>query len=330
MSVIAVFDTENEMLRQSWDKYDHDHLDTYLVSGVEDPRINCQSILTRSLLVDTLWPDEFTDLIDAELRFGTVMTWILAQLESGRDGNEMFDAVSGKVCNNGLVTETFDWLQTESCPIPDYISAALIKSGLADYGALIGESALNTFREVWRAELADKTADTISVLEPACGSANDFRFLNDFGLAKFIEYSGFDISEKNVENANMRFPNERFFVGSILDSGLPDDSFDYVVVHDLFEHLSIEGLQRALDEVRRIARKEAWLHFFNVADIDDHIVQPVDQYYWNTLSLNRLTASCVRSGAEVQVVPIPELLRDKFCVETCANPNAVTILMKKA
>jgi hypothetical protein len=39
-------------LRSSWDCYPPQHLDSYLVSGVEDPRINGQSILTRALLAD--------------------------------------------------------------------------------------------------------------------------------------------------------------------------------------------------------------------------------------------------------------------------------------
>lgn len=322
-----MFDDENEKLKQSWDKYDHDHLDSYLVSGVEDPRINCQSILTRSLIVDSLWPGEFNNLIDAEFRFGTVLTWIFTQLDTGQDRNKMLDSIADGTVEETMVTETFEWLQTDSCPIPDYISAALIKSGLDDPDELVLERTLDAFRDVWRAELADRTTKRFSLLEPACGSANDFRFLDGFGLANFIEYAGFDISAKNIENASTRFPDARFFVGSILESGLPDNSFDCVVVHDLFEYLSPEGLEYALEEVTRVARREAWLHFFNVAEIADHEILTVDQYYRNKLSLNRLKESLARHGGEMDVVSIPRLLRDKFGFNSHHNQNAVTILL---
>ncbi|MCX5771088.1 MAG: hypothetical protein NTZ09_12575 [Candidatus Hydrogenedentes bacterium] len=50
---------EDERLRWAWDRYPHEYLDSYLVSGVEDPRINFQSILTRALIADTLFPGRF-------------------------------------------------------------------------------------------------------------------------------------------------------------------------------------------------------------------------------------------------------------------------------
>ncbi|MCD6288168.1 MAG: hypothetical protein J7M12_03545 [Candidatus Hydrogenedentes bacterium] len=81
------FADENARLNWSWDRFSCEHLDSYLVGGVEDPRINCQSILTRALIADTLWPDEHTDLIDAELRFGRVLTWLLVQLDQGIGSN---------------------------------------------------------------------------------------------------------------------------------------------------------------------------------------------------------------------------------------------------
>ena len=34
----------------------------------------------------------------------------------------------------------------------------------------------------------------------------------------------------------------------------PDDSFDYVIASDLFEHLPIDGMGRALDQAARLAR----------------------------------------------------------------------------
>ncbi len=42
------------------------------------------------------------------------------------------------------------------------------------------------------------------MLEAACGSANDYRFLHAFGFAPFLDYAGFDISPKNIDNARRR------------------------------------------------------------------------------------------------------------------------------
>ena len=59
---------ERELLRQSWDRLSGETLDTYLVSGVEDPRVNVQSVLNRSLLCDFLMPGRFTQILEGELR----------------------------------------------------------------------------------------------------------------------------------------------------------------------------------------------------------------------------------------------------------------------
>ena len=84
---------EDRSLRWSWDQYPAEHLDRYLVQGIEDPRINCQSILTRALIVDTLWPGEFDALINDELRFGAVLVWLTEQLRAQVTGEEILQAL---------------------------------------------------------------------------------------------------------------------------------------------------------------------------------------------------------------------------------------------
>ena len=121
-----------------------------------------------------------------------------------------------------------------------------------------------------------RSSGSTYILEPACGSANDYRFIDRCGLSKFITYTGFDISAKNIANARTRFPNTDFRLASITDSGFADESFDYVFIHDLFEHLSLNALHQALAEVMRLIRREAWLHFFNVERCSDHTVQSVE------------------------------------------------------
>jgi len=67
-------ENESDRLRRAWDRVAPETLDTYLVTGVEDPRINAQSMLNRGLLCDAQFPGRFTRLIDEELRFGFVRT----------------------------------------------------------------------------------------------------------------------------------------------------------------------------------------------------------------------------------------------------------------
>src|SRR5262245_42845163 len=149
------------------------------------------------------------------------------------------------------------------------------------------------FQQRWAAALADAEAPTLSVLEAACGSANDYRFLHAYGLARFMDYSGFDLSEANIANARDMFPQVDFRCGNVFEIPRGDASVDFMLVFDLFEHLSLGGLDGALDEVFRVARRGLVLNFFNVAGIPDHVANPVAQrrYHWNTLSLSRITAA---------------------------------------
>lgn len=321
---------ENEALRRSWQQYDCDHLDTYLVSGIEDPRINCQSILTRALIADTLWPDSFIDLIDAELRFGSVLTWILLRLEEGVARCELLSSVenASESCPKTVV-ETYNSLRHATSSVPDYVTDAIMSPNPDGPPQALCETALNTFCEIWRSELEHRTSVPVSLLEPACGSANDYRFIHSFGLARFVRYTGFDIAPKNVSNAQSRFPDVPFFIGSVFDTGLAEGAFDYVVVHDLFEHLSPEGLEAALAEVMRVAGRQAWLHFFNLSDCDSHVIRPIDNYYSNLLSIRQIGVSLSQWASDVDIVRIPDLLKEKFGFDAYYNAEATTLIVTK-
>src|SRR5687767_4423808 len=71
---------ETERLRNSWTQHEPGMLATYLVSGVEDPRINIQSILTRHFLLGALFGERFAVLRYEELRFGAAMNWLVSYL----------------------------------------------------------------------------------------------------------------------------------------------------------------------------------------------------------------------------------------------------------
>jgi ubiquinone/menaquinone biosynthesis C-methylase UbiE len=114
-----------------------------------------------------------------------------------------------------------------------------------------------------------------------------------------------------------------------LDAGFEDESFDFVFVHDLFEHLSPEALNVALAEIMRITRSQAWLHFFNVRRCKDHQVRPVERYHWNTLFLEKLQHQLTELGGNVETLSIPSFLTDKFGDYAYHNANAVTLLVSK-
>ncbi len=319
---------ENECLRWSWDRHNDDHLDRYLVSDVEDPRMHPQSVLTRSLVVDTLWPEVFEGLIHEELRFSAIMTWLLLELRAGAERMDLLDRIdtNRNECP-AFVSEAYDWLATEDCPVFDYLSGTLMHPPTPETEQALPDSALGVFEAIWQAELEDQEADKLKLLELACGSANDYRFLHSFGLARFLDYRGIDISPRNIANAKRRFPEVDFEVGSVFEIPSQDAAFDYVFLHDLFEHLSPEGLEQALSEVMRVTGKQAWLHFFNLADMPQHEVQQVERYHWNKLSLPLVLEALAPQAQDIEVWPIPTLLKEKFGYEGYYNQEAVTLIV---
>jgi hypothetical protein len=322
---------ENRSLRWSWDQYPAEHLDRYLIQGVEDPRINCQSILSRALIVDTLWPGEFDALIDDELRFGAVLVWLIQQLHSQVPRDEIHQALRSQNAHvPAFVSETWAWLVSDDCPIPNYITQALFERNPDSPQQALSERALDSFGQLWHMELSSKAQPTrMSVLEPACGSANDYTIIDAYGLAPYLHYTGFDISYKNIGNARQRFPNIPFLNRSIYDPHLPNEGADYLFVHDLFEHLSPQGLGLALAQVMQLTHKQAWLHFFNLTDIKEHSFKQVGTYYWNTLSLGQIKETLAHQASQIEIISIPTLLQDKFSWTQYHNQEAVTLLVTK-
>jgi len=300
---------------------------SYLVSGVEDPRINFQSILTRVLIADSLFPGRFDALIDAEWRFGLCLTWLLERLCDVPDGWAILDHLENRdetQCPRFLI-ETYHALQRDECPIPDYISQAL--SNFLAPAPVVCVPVLSTFERLWNDRLARCPDASLSVLEAGCGSANDYRFIVSHGLGGFIRYTGFDISTKNIANARRRFPGADFVRASVFDIPAQTGEYEYVFAHDLFEHLSQQAFERALPEVLRVAQKEVWLSFFNMDDIPDHEFHGVGKYHLNRLSVNRTVELCREYAANVEVVDVPRLVSSKFECPDYYNPRARTLII---
>ncbi|MEN6405969.1 MAG: class I SAM-dependent methyltransferase [Thermoguttaceae bacterium] len=317
--------TESDRLRRSWDRCDSATLDVYLVSGVEDPRINVPSILGRGLLCDTLFPGRFAHQIEEELRFGFAMTWLVGQLDHGVPAETLlrsFETGGQGVCPDFLL-DTFERLQRTDSLVPDYLTLALADRRTQDGLSL---ESLDVFQIFWRRALQNLSHESYELFEAACGSANDYRAIASCGLARFFRYTGVDIAAKNIDNARRRFPNVDFRVGDLLNSRLPDRAFDFSFAYDVFEHLSPEALSRAVSELLRVTRREAWLHLFNAANTSSHQIHPVGDYYWNALSLGRMIGLLEQSASHVEVVSIAELAQTKFGFRHYYNPNAYALL----
>jgi SAM-dependent methyltransferase len=346
---------ESERLARSWMQRESAWLKDYLVAGVEDPRLNVQSILSRHFLIRVLTGERFAALMENEFCFAAAMNWLMRLPEQSRSGEEaeiLLDALRRDSDNaEGLeipryLLRIFSALQNRKNEpaVPNYIESFLT-AHCAEAGNLQPNSTvLDTFAHLWHQVLSGSVQETqstaqdlgrpqtsprLSVLEPACGSANDYRFFASFGLAPLLDYTGFDLCAKNIENALRLFPEADFRVANAFAIPAPDKAFDVCVVHDLFEHLSLEGLARAVKEICRVTRQGICVGFFQVSDIPDHIVRPVDEYHWNLLSLPRAEQLFADHGFRGQALHIGNFLRQYTGSADTHNPDAYTFLLQR-
>lgn len=323
---------ESERLARSWQRHDAVMLRDYLVADVEDPRLNVQSVLSRHFLAFSLFGSRFRALADQELRFAACLNWVLNLSKDAAANPEAIHHALRVGADNG-----------EGVEIPGYIVQAFRTPPAAQapppYLVPILEAAerngrftwpppgLDTFADLWQQALASESPGQATVVEPACGSANDYRCLERNGLARLIDYTGFDLAPKNIANARELFPAARFEVGNAFAIAAPDRAFDLCFAHDLFEHLSPAGIERAATEIGRVTRAGACLGFFNMDEAPDHFIQPVDEYHWNRLSMERLRALFVRQGFAVQVMHVGALLQSRVGCRTTHNTGAYTFIL---
>jgi SAM-dependent methyltransferase len=334
---------ETEKLVRSWRQHEPEHLDQYLVSGVEDPRINLQSILTRHFLLQELFGDRFDRLRLEEGRFAAALNWLFtlgaelgdadlraALLHALRRGS---DNAEGLIIP-GFLNDTFRLLplatdRSSTVAVPNYLEELLNRPGQESEGPLDSQT-FDTFVHLWRSVLKPLQKEVrLSVLEPACGSANEYRFLDGYHIAPFLDYTGFDLCEKNVANARRSFPNARFDDGNVFEIKAADRSFDLCFLHDLLEHLSLEGMHRAIAEICRVTRRALSIGFFQMHEGPEHIIREVEEYHWNTLSMERVRGAFQQYGFEVQVVHIATFLRERFGCDYTHNPDAYTLVMRR-
>ncbi|MHC4395004.1 MAG: class I SAM-dependent methyltransferase [Planctomycetota bacterium] len=325
---------ETERLTKSWMQYDRATLRNYLVQDEQDPRINVQSILTRHFLIERLFGRQFAGVMEQELRFALVVNWLLTLLKRPVRAEQLrtvLDTLLGGKDNGAdeieipqFISETF-----ASLAVPNYICDLFSWAPVEITEAHIPEYLVVTFQTIWQEILECEQPENIFVVEPACGSANDYRFIDAFSFAKFLNYTGFDLCEKNIRNAKKMFPDVRFEVGNVFAIDATDNTFDYCFMHDLFEHLSIEAMEAAISEICRVTRRDICVGFFNMHNGDEHIVKPINDYHWNNLSMTKTKGIFERYASEVQIVHIDTFLRSQFGYHDTHNKGAYTFVIKK-
>ena len=272
---------EEAKLRGVWSRYSPDILEVYLVSGYQDPRLNAQSILARHTLVRAIFGARFEDLMRAELAHAA----------------ELNDAIR---------------LRAKELGVP--LTATMNRERLAVYRQVLEVIAdrVDLFKDRWRDALAAEEAPPLRVVEFACGSANDYRAFADYGIARFLDYTGIDLNKTNVANAKQRFPDVDFRVGSILSLTEPDASVDYVIGFDILEHLSLQAMDTVLDTAVRMARRGLYFAFFRMDEQAEHQEEPRGQYHYNLLSAPVMRRYMQERYSQVQLIHIPSMLKADY------------------
>ena len=289
---------EASKLKQSWAAFSPETLEAYLVSGYQNPRINAQSIIARHFFVRQLFGSEFDALMHEELRFCV----------------ETNEAIRQRAAEMGVTMGVFT--------NPDK------RAAVERVCAVIADRE-QVFEHKWRDALAARSAEPISVFELACGSANDYRSLANYGIARFLDYTGVDLNDKNIANAKARFSDVDFEVGSILDLPYDDGSFDYVLAFDIFEHLSLSAMEQAMSEAMRLARKGLVFAFFIMTDAAEHNQRPKRSYHWNELSASKIEEMLREAFPDTQAWHIPTFLKQNFDYGHYYNKKAYTIVAQR-
>ncbi len=333
------FQAETERLERAWARHDPGMLRDYLVAGVEDPRINVQSVWSRHFLIRQVFGERHAGLMEAEYRFVAALNQLLHLGDSLTDQEEAqaigyalargADQCEGRMLPRFLIRLWSELAIGKPEAVPNYLEQALTNLDFSQGRGRLSPSVLNTFQELWHTRLGESPGqvpgvERLKVFEPACGSANDYRFLQSYGIADFLDYTGVDLCAANIANACAMFPEVHFEVGNVFGVAARDHAFAATFVHDLFEHLSGAGVEQAVAELCRVTQRGILANCFNVEDIPEHQIRPYEDYHWNTLSVRRLTESFARQGFTARIIHIGRFLRETVGCDQTHNVNAIT------
>jgi SAM-dependent methyltransferase len=290
---------ERYLLQRAWVNSKPQHLRRYLVGGFQNPVINVQSILARHELIREATGDAHEELMEGELRWAVEKHRELRRLQ-------------------------------RELPLRHGVPFTEIKkSGVwrAEYAEVMSDDA--RYAELWRRALSSRPAAApLRVIEAACGSANDYRFFETYGLAPLLEYTGFDLTEANVRNARKMFPDVDFRVDDVQDIAAKDRSYDWAVAHDLLEHLSPHAFARAIDELCRVTRRGVLISFFLMAEQPEHLVTPRRTYHVNQLSKDRIEEAFARHCTQIRWVHVRPMLAERYGFGDYYNGRSWTMIAR--
>ncbi len=299
----------------AWSRHGKDYLDSYLLQEVEHPALNPQSILIRAFFLDRLAPGKFGTLIDEELYFSACACFALLGQREG-----WFAQLYARLLEGDGENDLPEFLRSDFHR--RHASRFTIRElfdELAKCLTLGFEFFESPFRAPWREACQNgpferaASPPSLRALELACGSANDYRYFDDYALAPHLDYTGIDVCPENIENARRRFPEVTFEVDDAAQLDAEDDEYDIVLAFDLFEHLSPVALDAAFDEAVRVCQGELWLSFFNLTQAPVHSFSQEGSYYWNALSLLEVSESLKRNGCEsIDVISVKAELESRF------------------
>jgi len=149
-----------------------------------------------------------------------------------------------------LVSDTDSRLD-ESAFVEDYWTRAWDGHSLSDSA----RSRIETREEFkWMDPYIAQLPPHSRLLDGGCG-------LGEWTLyytARGFDATGLDISRATIERLKSRFPDARFVVGDIRNTGFPDGHFDAYFSWGTFEHFE-EGLAPCVREARRILKPNGGL-----------------------------------------------------------------------
>jgi ubiquinone/menaquinone biosynthesis C-methylase UbiE len=317
----ANFEAESENLRNAWLRHPAGFLDSYLIQGVENPCFNPQSVVMRHLILDAMQPGLHRDLAEQEMLYSACVCATIAAA-----GRGTFDAFTAALEGEPKAETVF--------PLPQFLKDIRDqKTALPFTLRTVWQQVLNAilnsysnfsspFEPLWRERLASLKIERPTILEAACGSANDYRYFSRYGLDALCDYTGVDICGTNIANAKRRCPGGTFLEADALSLPFPDRSFDFFYVFDLFEHLSLGAFHRALSEAVRVTRRKLWLSFFQLEERAEHLEVPSPPYYLNILSVQKTCEELSRLGCTARIIDISGEWLRKFRGYQHYNPRA--------
>jgi len=93
------------------------------------------------------------------------------------------------------------------------------------------------------------------IMEIGCASGDSAKKYTKYATS----YVGFDLSNQAIQNCILlKLPNAKFICGDAHQIGMPDNSFDCIIVSGLLHHLD---LTRALPEIKRLLKTNGTLLF---------------------------------------------------------------------